>query len=146
MIKKINFILACWHGMEKIAAPRGGLWERHMSQTCICACACECACVRVCAHVWWMRKHPFQDFCYLLNYTTLIYSSKHLIFRNVGLSFYFYMRRWRGVMWSVWSCDQIAIDDHHSSKGVCTTLLLGDDSFYNVSISAINLRSYSGWD
>ena len=39
---------------------------------------------------------------------------------------------------------QIAIVDCHLSEGVRVTLLLGNDSFYNIFILAINLRSYKG--
>ena len=38
---------------------------------------------------------------------------------------------------------QITIVDCHLSEGVCGALLLGDDSFYKVLISAVNL-SYNG--
>ena len=39
---------------------------------------------------------------------------------------------------------QIAIIDRYLSEGVRDALLLGDDSFYNVLISTVNLRSYNG--
>ena len=90
-----------------------------------------------------MRKHPFQDFCYLLNYTTLINLLNHLIFGHVGLSFYFYMHRWRGFMWSIQSRDQIAIINRRLIEGVQSALLLGDDLFYNLLISTVHLKSYN---
>ena len=52
---------------------------------------CVSACVLVC--VINENKHPFQDFCYLINYTSIIYPSNHRNLRHVGLSFYFFMRR-----------------------------------------------------
>ena len=39
---------------------------------------------------------------------------------------------------------QIVIVDRHISEGVCGALLLGDDSFYNILILVVNLRSYNG--
>ena len=135
---KNKFLIAWWHGSScdanKIIAPCDNVWEHRVSHTCTCA------------HVWLMRKHLFQNFCYLLNYTTLIYPSNPLIFHHVGLSFYFYMCRWSGVMWSIWSRNQITIVNRHLSEGVRGALLLGDDSFYNILISVVNLKSYNGWD
>ena len=37
----------------------------------------------------------------------------------------------------------IAIDNHYLSEGVRGALLLGNDSFSNILISAVNLRSYN---
>ena len=39
---------------------------------------------------------------------------------------------------------QIAIADCHLSEGVRNALLLGDNLFYSILISAANLRSYKG--
>ena len=39
---------------------------------------------------------------------------------------------------------QIMIVDRDFSEGVRGASLLGDDSFYNILISAVNLRSYNG--
>ena len=38
---------------------------------------------------------------------------------------------------------QITIVDRHLSEGVHNALLLGNDSFYSVLISAVNLRRYN---
>ena len=65
----------------------------HSVHVWVCACVrmCECACVRVCVRVCVINenKHHFQDFCYLINYTTLIYLSNRQKFYHVGLFFYF---------------------------------------------------------
>ena len=42
-------------------------------------------------------------------------------------------------MWSVRSCDLIAIVDLHLSEGVRGGLLLGENSFYNILISTDDL-------
>ena len=44
-----------------------------------------CVCARVC--VINENKHPFQNFCFLIHYTALIYPSNRQNFCHVGLSF-----------------------------------------------------------
>ena len=39
---------------------------------------------------------------------------------------------------------QITIVDRHLSEGVRAALILGEDSFYNILISAVSQRSYNG--
>ena len=64
------------------------------------------------------NKHSFQDFCYLINDTVLIYPLNHRNFFHVGLFSSSFMHRRRGNMWSVQSSDLIAIIDHHLSEGL----------------------------
>ena len=64
----------------------------------------------------------FNDFCDLINYTLLIYSSDFNNFRHVGLfCFVFMHNRLCGDIWSVRSRDLIAIVNHHLSEGVHNT-------------------------
>ena len=44
-------------------------------------------CALVCVHVCVINEnqHPFQDFCYLISHTLLIYPSDFDYFRHVGL-------------------------------------------------------------
>ena len=51
----------------------------------MCMCARVCICVRMC--VINESKHPFQDFCYLINNSTLIYPLSPFNFCHVGLYF-----------------------------------------------------------
>ena len=79
-----------------------------------------------------MRKHLFQDFFYLLNFTTLICSSNRQNFRRVGL---FASVLCAGDVAPCGASDraiQIAIVNSQLSKGVHGARLLGDDSFYNI--------------
>ena len=57
---------------------------------CMHACVHECVRARVC--VINENKHPFQDFCYLISRTLLIYPSDFNNFCHVGLFSSVYMR------------------------------------------------------
>ena len=78
-----------------MAAYEHTTWHRVCVHACVCVCVCThvlmCAYVRVC--VISEIKHSFQSLRYLHNYIVYIYSSNHLIFHHVGLSFCFYMRK-----------------------------------------------------
>ena len=56
-----------------------------MSHTCACACVCVrvCACARVC--VINENNHAFQDFCYFINDTVLVYRLNRHSNCHVGL-------------------------------------------------------------
>ena len=67
-----------WCGVDKIAAPRGNVWECHVShkvhvRACVSArvhvCVRVCACACVCVYVINENKHLFKDFCYLIRHT-----------------------------------------------------------------------------
>ena len=81
-------------------------------------------CAHMCAHMCVINenKHPFHDFCYLINDTVLIYPSNRRNFCHVGLFSSVVMCRRRGDLWSVRSRDLITIIDRHLSEGVRSAL------------------------
>ena len=91
------------------------------------------------------NKHPFKEFCSLINCILLIFLSD---FNNVK-SDYLLMFLCAGDMTACGALDrviQITIFDRHLSEGVHSVLLLGDDSSeinLRYSYSATNLRSYN---
>ena len=94
--------------------------------------------VCICLHVFVINesKHPFQDLRDLINYIELIYSLNHRYFCHVGL-YFFSIHKWCGDMWSLRSCNLIAIVDRHLCEGVRGALLFVDESFSNSLISTV---------
>ena len=62
-----------------------------MSDMCTCVHMCACTCAHVCVCVINENKHPFQDFCYLISLTLVIYLSDFNYFRHVGVFSYVFM-------------------------------------------------------
>ena len=102
---------------------------------------CVCVCVHIC--VINENKHSFQDFWYLISHTLLVESPLFSLCGTIFLCFYVEVT-WRNVEHPI--TQLIVIVNLHLSEGVHGALWLGDDLFYDILISAIDLRSYNGWD
>ena len=62
-------------------------------------------------------------------YMCLIYTRILFNFAHVGLGFYFHVRKWRDVVWSVWMRNLIAIVYRHLSEAVHGSLWFVNEYF-----------------
>ena len=134
---------------RKSVSPRGGVSTLYVATPVyahVCARLYAHVCAHGCARVIREIKLPFHNNVICLYHLYLIDTLKPINFYHVGLFLCFHVRKWRGIMWSVWWRDLITIVNCHLSEWVCGAFWFISKSFLNDWISTVHLRSYNNWD
>ena len=83
------------------------------------------------------KRHPFQDFCYLINDIGPLYTCRLAIIFIMWDYSLLLMCRWRGHLWSILSRDLLTIVDHHLSEMILQRIIL---KCFNLSRSSKELK------